>query len=191
MFGSSIGRGAQRIISAIVRGLASGRINPNVLTIIGVSINVGCGLLFGFGYFFWAGIILIVANLFDMLDGQVARLSGQRTMQRGDVAVPEQVLELYVADPDLLQFWVAVDVVRHESQPKPSLNAFATSAPIRPVPITPTVLPCRSRPTRPSREKLSSRTQPATADLPLKSEREPDGKFRRPHTASRREHARR
>ena len=79
MFGSSIGRGAQRIISAIVRGLASGRINPNVLTIIGVSINVGCGLLFGFGYFFWAGIILIVANLFDMLDGQVARLSGRVT----------------------------------------------------------------------------------------------------------------
>src|SRR5256886_8314364 len=76
---NSIGRGAQRIIDAIVRGLASGRINPNVLTIIGVSINVGCGLLFGFGYFFWAGIILIVANLFDMLDGQVARLSGRVT----------------------------------------------------------------------------------------------------------------
>jgi CDP-diacylglycerol--glycerol-3-phosphate 3-phosphatidyltransferase len=29
--------------------------------------------------FFWAGIVLIVANLFDMLDGQVARLSGRVT----------------------------------------------------------------------------------------------------------------
>ena len=37
------------------------------------------GLLFGFGRFFWAGIVLIVANLFDMLDGQVARLSGRVT----------------------------------------------------------------------------------------------------------------
>lgn len=79
MFGASIGRGASRIISAMVRGLAYGRINPNLLTVIGVSINVGCGLLFGFGHFFWAGVILIVANLFDMLDGQVARLSGRVT----------------------------------------------------------------------------------------------------------------
>jgi CDP-diacylglycerol--glycerol-3-phosphate 3-phosphatidyltransferase len=63
----------------MVRGLAYGHINPNILTVIGVSINVGCGLLFGFGHFFWAGIILIVANLFDMLDGQVARLTGRVT----------------------------------------------------------------------------------------------------------------
>ncbi|HLA12454.1 MAG TPA: CDP-alcohol phosphatidyltransferase family protein [Pyrinomonadaceae bacterium] len=79
MFGASIGRGAQRIIDAMVRWLAHGHINPNVLTVIGVALNVGCGLLFGFGLFFWAGIALIVANLFDMLDGQVARLSGRVT----------------------------------------------------------------------------------------------------------------
>jgi len=63
----------------MVRWLAYGRINPNYLTLIGVSINVACGLLFGLGFFFWAGIILIIANLFDMLDGQVARLSGRVT----------------------------------------------------------------------------------------------------------------
>src|SRR4026209_975034 len=79
MFGASIGRAAQRIIDAIVRWLAQGHISPNVLTVIGVSLNVGCGLLFGLGWFFSAGIALIVANLFDMLDGQVARLSGRVT----------------------------------------------------------------------------------------------------------------
>src|ERR687888_152846 len=79
MFGASIGRGAQRIIDAMVRWLAYGHISPNLLTVIGVSLNVGCGLLFGFGRFFWAGIVLIIANLFDMLDGQVARLSGRVT----------------------------------------------------------------------------------------------------------------
>jgi CDP-diacylglycerol--glycerol-3-phosphate 3-phosphatidyltransferase len=79
MFGASIGRAAQRIIDAIVRWLAIGHINPNILTVIGVSLNVGCGLLFGLGLFFYAGIALIVANLFDMLDGQVARLSGRVT----------------------------------------------------------------------------------------------------------------
>ena len=79
MFGASIGRAGQRIIDAMVRWLARGHINPNILTFVGVAINVGSGLLFGWGQFFWAGIILIVANLFDMLDGQVARLSGRVT----------------------------------------------------------------------------------------------------------------
>ena len=79
MFTGSIGRGGQRIIDAMVRWLAHGHINPNILTVIGVSLNVGCGVLFGTGRFFWAGIALIVANLFDMLDGQVARLSGRVT----------------------------------------------------------------------------------------------------------------
>ena len=79
MFVNGIGRGAQRIIDAMVRWLAYGHINPNILTVIGVAINVGSGLLFGLGYFFSAGIVLIVANLFDMLDGQVARLSGRVT----------------------------------------------------------------------------------------------------------------
>lgn len=79
MFGASIGRGAMRIINAMVRGLASAGVHPNILTAIGVLINVGCAVLFGFGDFFWAGVVLIVANLFDMLDGNVARLTGNVT----------------------------------------------------------------------------------------------------------------
>ena len=72
-----------RIIDAMVRGLAAAGIPPNVLTLIGVIINLGCGVLFGFGEFFWAGIVLIVANLFDMLDGNVARLTGRVTKYGG------------------------------------------------------------------------------------------------------------
>ena len=77
MFGASLGRAGQRIIDAMVRWLARGHINPNILTFVGVAINVAAGLLFGFDQFLWAGIVLIVANVFDMLDGQVARLSGR------------------------------------------------------------------------------------------------------------------
>src|SRR5262249_19768640 len=83
MFGASIGRAAQRIIDAIVRWLAIGHINPNILTVIGVALNVGCGLLFGMGLFFYAGIALVVANLFDMLAGQGALLSGRATIFGG------------------------------------------------------------------------------------------------------------
>lgn len=71
------------IINAMVRVLASAGIPPNVLTTIGVIINLACGVLFGFGEFFWAGIVLIVANLFDMLDGNVARLTGNVTRYGG------------------------------------------------------------------------------------------------------------
>lgn len=79
MIGASIGRGAMTIINAMVRWLAYGGVHPNILTATGVTINIGCAVLFGFGEFFLAGIVLIVANLFDMLDGNVARLTGNVT----------------------------------------------------------------------------------------------------------------
>jgi CDP-diacylglycerol--glycerol-3-phosphate 3-phosphatidyltransferase len=111
LFGASIGRGASRIIGAMVRGLARRRINPNVLTVIGVSINVLSGILFGLGHFFWAGVILIVANLFDMLDGQVARRTGQVTRFGGfldstldrvsDMAAFVGLMTFYARDTEL------------------------------------------------------------------------------------------
>lgn len=71
------------IINSMVRGLASLGVPPNILTTIGLLINMACGVLFGFGEFFWAGVVLIIANLFDMLDGNVARLSGRVTKYGG------------------------------------------------------------------------------------------------------------
>ncbi len=73
----SIGRGSKFILNALVDGLAQSGVHPNVLTVVGVVINVGCGVLFGAGLFFWAGLVLIFANLFDMLDGSVARRTGK------------------------------------------------------------------------------------------------------------------
>jgi CDP-diacylglycerol---glycerol-3-phosphate 3-phosphatidyltransferase len=122
MFGASIGRAAQRIIDAIVRWLAIGHINPNVLTVIGVSLNVGCGLLFGLGWFFWAGITLIVANLFDMLDGQVARLSGRVTRFGGFLDSSLDRLSDMVVFVGLMVFY-ARDTLDHST-----LNVFLAGA---------------------------------------------------------------
>jgi len=72
-----------RIIDAMVRALGVLGIAPNILTAIGVSLNMGSAVLFGYGEFFWAGIVLIVANLFDMLDGNVARSTGHVTRYGG------------------------------------------------------------------------------------------------------------
>src|SRR5215468_5022737 len=122
MFGASIGRGAQRIIDAMVRWLAMGHINPNILTVIGVALNVGCGLLFGMGLFFYAGIALIVANLFDMLDGQVARLSGRVTRFGGFLDSSLDRLSDMVVFVGLMVFY-ARDLKYHST-----LNVFLAGA---------------------------------------------------------------
>jgi CDP-diacylglycerol--glycerol-3-phosphate 3-phosphatidyltransferase len=122
VFGASIGRGAQRIIDAMVRWLAHGHINPNILTVIGVSLNVGCGLAFGFGYFFWAGIVLIVANLFDMLDGQVARLSGRVTRFGGFLDSSLDRLSDMVVFVGLMVFYA------RDTQFHSTLNVFLAGA---------------------------------------------------------------
>ena len=122
MFVGGIGRGAQRIIDAMVRWLAYGHINPNILTVIGVAINVGSGLLFGYGMFFWAGIVLIIANLFDMLDGQVARLSGRVTRFGGFLDSSLDRLSDMVVFVGLMVFY-ARDTELHST-----LNVFLAGA---------------------------------------------------------------
>ncbi len=67
------------IIDRIVRWLALSRIHPNVLTFIGLVINIVAAWLFATGWFRWAGIVVICAGLFDMVDGRVARATKQVT----------------------------------------------------------------------------------------------------------------
>ncbi|CAN5775968.1 CDP-alcohol phosphatidyltransferase family protein [soil metagenome] len=122
MFVDGIGRGAQRIIDAMVRWLAYGHINPNILTVIGVSLNVACGVLFGLGRFFSAGIVLIIANLFDMLDGQVARLSGRVTRFGGFLDSSLDRLSDMVVFVGLMVFY-ARDTEYHST-----LNVFLAGA---------------------------------------------------------------
>src|SRR6188474_3280745 len=48
------------------------RIHPNTLTLIGVIINVGAAWALGYGRFLLAFVIMLVANIFDFIDGKVA-----------------------------------------------------------------------------------------------------------------------
>src|ERR1700685_1973132 len=63
----------------IVRGLALSKIHPNVLTFLGLLINVGAAWLLAVGQFRWAGAVIIGAGLFDMVDGRVARETNRVT----------------------------------------------------------------------------------------------------------------
>src|ERR1039458_1970897 len=66
-------------IDRIVRWLALSRIHPNVLTFLGLVINIVAAYLFAAGSFRWAGAVVIGAGLFDMVDGRVARETNQVT----------------------------------------------------------------------------------------------------------------
>jgi CDP-diacylglycerol---glycerol-3-phosphate 3-phosphatidyltransferase len=68
-----------KIINAIVGALALSRVHPNVLTFIGLLINIWAAFLFAAGKFRWAGVVLIGAGLFDMVDGRVARETNRVT----------------------------------------------------------------------------------------------------------------
>ena len=75
----AIGLVCDKIITRIVRGLALSKIHPNVLTLIGLLINVVAAVLLGTGRFFAAGWIITGGALFDMVDGRVARETNQVT----------------------------------------------------------------------------------------------------------------
>lgn len=78
-FTSTIGKGGNAIILLIVRGLALSKIHPNVLTFVGLLINIYAAWFLARGEFFTAGLIIIGAGLFDMVDGRVARATNQVT----------------------------------------------------------------------------------------------------------------
>src|SRR5690349_12076917 len=67
------------MIDHIVRWLALSRIHPNVLTFIGLLINCVAAWLFAQGKFFTAGMVVLGAALFDMVDGRVARATDRVT----------------------------------------------------------------------------------------------------------------
>jgi CDP-diacylglycerol--glycerol-3-phosphate 3-phosphatidyltransferase len=62
-------------LRAIIAASVALRIHPNTLTLIGVLINVAAAWALGRDHFLLAGLIMIVANIFDFIDGKVAHLT--------------------------------------------------------------------------------------------------------------------
>jgi len=59
-------------LRAIINACVALRIHPNTLTLIGVIINVGAAWALAHDRFVLAGFVMIVANIFDFIDGKVA-----------------------------------------------------------------------------------------------------------------------
>jgi CDP-diacylglycerol---glycerol-3-phosphate 3-phosphatidyltransferase len=78
-FTRAIGLGSNKIIRLIVHALALSKIHPNVLTFLGLVINMAAAALLAVGRFRLAGAVIIGAGLFDMVDGRVARETNRVT----------------------------------------------------------------------------------------------------------------
>jgi CDP-diacylglycerol--glycerol-3-phosphate 3-phosphatidyltransferase len=62
-------------LRAIIAASVALRIHPNTLTLIGVLVNVAAAWALGRDHFLLGGAIMIVANIFDFIDGKVAHLT--------------------------------------------------------------------------------------------------------------------
>lgn len=63
------------IIDPILQTLARNRVHPNLLTTIGFFATVGAGFAFHQHLVRFAGFLILLGGFFDILDGQVARLT--------------------------------------------------------------------------------------------------------------------
>ena len=82
----AFGRGCRVLLSAIVRRMAIARISPNVLTFLGLVIDLIAACFFGYAsganqraMFFYAGLVVFAAGFMDLVDGRVARASNRVT----------------------------------------------------------------------------------------------------------------
>ena len=74
-FTGLIGRICMFPLRLIIDACVRLRIHPNILTFVGVLINVAAAWALALGKFVTAGVIMIVANIFDFIDGKVAHES--------------------------------------------------------------------------------------------------------------------
>jgi len=74
-----IGAGGKRVVDSIVNLLASLHVHPNILTLVGMLINVVAMILFYKGFFQWGALVVIFAGIFDIVDGEVARRTNRVT----------------------------------------------------------------------------------------------------------------
>src|SRR3954462_3503222 len=75
-FTGLIGKICMFPLRAIIGACVALRIHPNILTFVGVLINSWAAVHLGKGQFVTAGFIMIVANIFDFIDGKVATETG-------------------------------------------------------------------------------------------------------------------
>ena len=77
MFTTRFEAWVRRRAEALMSALGRIPVTPNQVTVIGVALTFVAATLTAFGYLRWAGVVLIFAGTFDILDGALARSTGR------------------------------------------------------------------------------------------------------------------
>ncbi len=67
-----IGRIFMFPLRLIINTCVALRIHPNILTFVGVLINIAAAIELARGHFIRGGVVMVAANIFDFIDGKVA-----------------------------------------------------------------------------------------------------------------------
>ena len=88
---------ARAITGPIVGALSRSKITPNALTIANLALNIVAAYVIATGHFLVGGALVLIAGLFDLLDGALARLT-KRTTKFGAVldSVADRIAEAVV-----------------------------------------------------------------------------------------------
>ena len=78
-FTGAVGAVCMLPLRAIIAISVALGIHPNVLTLIGVLINLVAAWALAIDQFVLGGVIMIVANIFDFIDGKVAHITGKQS----------------------------------------------------------------------------------------------------------------
>lgn len=108
----------------LMRPVAGSGITPNMLTIFGLLLNFVCALAIGGGYLFASGVLLLLAGIFDMADGALARVRNAAS-QFGDF-LDATLDRLAEASIGLGLLWHAL--VRHDDFQVGLIYAFVLGA---------------------------------------------------------------
>lgn len=78
-FTGFIGAACMFPLRLIINASVALGIHPNVLTLVGVLVNIAAAWALAVDRFVLAGVIMIGANIFDFIDGKVAHLTGKQS----------------------------------------------------------------------------------------------------------------
>ena len=75
----SVRDGFLKAVGPIARGAIRAGFTPNIITTLGAAVVVGSAVAYWQGFPRWGGALLLASGLFDILDGQVARIGSLST----------------------------------------------------------------------------------------------------------------
>ena len=77
MLGSKIGRRLDTPARYLIHFIFRGKVSPFTFTSLGLLLNAGAAVIFVIGDLRWGGVLILIAGIFDILDGAAARTLGK------------------------------------------------------------------------------------------------------------------